>query len=77
MLYNACNDLLQQFLEAVNKANSFQTGYTKHLTVGYCASRYPYHVGSISAGNIRISTFIMLKCNIRLCWKSCSPATWT
>ena len=47
VLYSAWGDLTSLILEPINKANACQLGYTRHLTVAYCASAYPYQIGEL------------------------------
>lgn len=47
VLYNEWGNLLEQVMEPINRANSCQLGYTRHLSVGYCASDYPYEIGNL------------------------------
>lgn len=45
VLYHAWGGMVSLILDSVNRANASQMGYTRHLTVAYCASAYPYQIG--------------------------------
>lgn len=47
ILYNAWENLTDQIIEPINRANIFQMGYANHLTVAYCSSAYPYQIGEM------------------------------